>query len=297
MKTRAKNTHSLRHFRDASLSVLESLQQRFGMALWMVNRGDEDSIVLQVRDSGIDPDDADVKSALQFYCRVAALTGPKIEPNVDDATTLAGTSITRRMNVGAYIGLPLMTDEGTLVGTMCAIDPERQPESLRKELPVFEAIASLLADMLLVESQHDQLMRRLERAEARLVDSVTGLYNRQGWERLVQAEELRCDRYNRPAGAVIFRIEDESAGEQVLSTAGELISQKTRETDVAARIDDDTFGLLVLETETQALSKVAARLDNELSMRGIAAAAGFAMRDPKTGFAGAIRAAEPQPVH
>lgn len=290
MKIRTK--HELRHFNDASLAALEALQSRYGMALWMVTSGDDESIVLHVRGSALDTQDEKVQASLEHYCRIAAVMGPKIEPAVDEASMLAGTDTARRLKIGAYIGLPLRTDDGTLVGTLCAIDPERQPDTLREAQPELENVARLLATALMLEMRHDTLIRRVERAEARLVDADTGLYSREGWLRLVEAEDKRCERYDRPAGALVVRIDEDA-----ITDAGELVADRTRMTDVAARIGDDKLALLVLETKPDALPKVAERIERELTARGIGVAIGYAVRDPMTGFDASIIAAEPRHVH
>ena len=99
-----------------------------------------------------------------------------------------------------------------------------------------------------------QKERELERAAAEsMIDELTGLYNRRGWNRFLAVEESRHRRYGHPASLVpidmdglkpINDLKGHHAGDIVLHKAAEAISSVIRKTDVAARLGGDEFAIL-----------------------------------------------------
>ena len=58
------------------------------------------------------------------------------------------------------------------------------------------------------EIESEARQRGVERVEARSdVDSLTGLYNRAAWDRLLEIEEKRCRRYGNPAGVLLVDVD------------------------------------------------------------------------------------------
>jgi GAF domain-containing protein len=74
--------------------------------------------------------------------------GPRV------ATVTAATPAYRDLRTGltervaAYIGVPLVTREGTLFGTLCGLSVRAQPRTLVRFLPVVEMTARMLSTML-----------------------------------------------------------------------------------------------------------------------------------------------------
>lgn len=71
-----------------------------------------------------------------------------------------------------------------MFGTLCAIDPEIQPDHLVDELPQLQLISRMLSVILASELKAETEMRRAERAEqVAESDALTGVFNRRGWVR------------------------------------------------------------------------------------------------------------------
>ena len=285
--------HPFRDFREASQVVLRLLQQWVGLGLWLVTRTEgEDWIVLTAQDQTYDVKDGDVFRWSDSFCsRMVQGLGPRIAPRSAEIPAYAEAPIGQRIPINAYIGIPLTRPDGSLFGTLCAIDPESQPDAILGEQEIIETYARLLSTILSMEMDRQQQVRLLERAEVESqTDSLTGLYNRRGWGRLMIAEEERCRRYGNPAGIVVVdldglkEINDEqghAAGDRVLRATADVLRSAARQTDVVARLGGDEFMVLAVETNPATLEGLANRLRDALVQAGIDASLGWAARDPQ----------------
>jgi GAF domain-containing protein len=50
-------------------------------------------------------------------------------PDVHASPRFAGNHVVDAIGIRAYFGVPLISDDGTCIGTACVIDPERRPQS------------------------------------------------------------------------------------------------------------------------------------------------------------------------
>ena len=184
-------------FSSAARAVLAFLHGRLGFDLWMVTRTEgDDWIVLQREDHGYEvPQGAVFRWADSFCSQMVAGRGPRVAPCSAEVPVYANAPISRQVQIGAYVGVPLDRGDGSLFGTLCAIHPEAQPGEILAEQPLIELLAGLLCTLLESELRATEQVRLMERAEAEaLTDALTGLYNRRGWERLLAGEEERCRR-------------------------------------------------------------------------------------------------------
>lgn len=178
-------------FQQASDAVLELLQSRFPMGLWMVTRTVEDDwVVLQASDRSYGVTGGDHFRWSDSFCyRMVRGEGPNVAADSSSVPAYAQAPIGRDIPIAAYIGYPLLAD-GQLFGTLCAIDPQVRPDRSDDE-PLIRLLARLLSTVL--ESQLHAT--QLSEMAAELMDSahrdpLTRLLNRRGWERLVtQAQE------------------------------------------------------------------------------------------------------------
>jgi len=113
-----------------------------------------------------------------------------------------------------------------------------------------------------------QMMRDLAQR-----DGLTGVYNRQHFERLGTAEFIRAKRFNTPLTLVMIDIDDfknindthgHIAGDAVLKQVAKLISENIRELDVFARFGGDEFVLLMPNTSLAEAQILIDRLDKAL---------------------------------
>lgn len=181
-------------FEAASQAVLAYLHQQLGFSLWMVTRTQgDDWIVLQANDQGYDIKTGDVLSWKSSFCaRMVQGYGPKIAPVAQHIPAYAAAPIGQQVPIGAYIGVPLVHRDGSLFGTLCAIDPVPQPHAIEAALPTLELLADLLSAILNADLRAAEQARRAERLQVEAhEDALSGLYNRRGWDYLMAAEEAR----------------------------------------------------------------------------------------------------------
>ena len=283
----------IKDFAEASRATMAFLRERCGFQLWMVTRAEgDDWIVLHAEDHGYGVRAGHVYRWTDSFCsRMVRGLGPRVAPDSAQVEVYAGAPIGRLVDIGAYIGIPLTRADGSLFGTLCAIDPRPQPQAIMAEQPMLELLAAMLSALLATELAAAEATRRAERAEADATrDGLTDLYNRRGWDLLMQREELRCQRYGHPACVVSIDLDElkltndrhgHAAGDVLLVRAGEALRQVTRASDVAARLGGDEFAVLSIECDADGAQVMAARLRASLADFGVQASLGMCARGPE----------------
>ncbi len=283
-------------FNAASQAVLSYLQQTLGFELWMVTRTEgEDWIVLHAQDHGYGVKQGDVFRWTDSFCsRMVAGNGPRIAPNSVLVSAYAEAPIVDQIPIGAYVGVPLMAEDGRLFGTLCAIDPRPQPEAITDQLPLIELLAKLLSSILRADMAAAEQARRADRLQTEaFTDALTGLYNRRGWDQLLAAEEESCASYGFPACVVVADLDNlkmvndslgHEAGDTLIQRAGQILRQETRKHDVVARIGGDEFVVLCTECALLQGQWLGTRLQQALLESQICASVGVAARHPSRGL-------------
>ena len=90
--------------------------------------------------------------------------------------------------------------------------------------------------------------------EAIFIDPVTGLYNQSFFYHLMEKEILRSQRFGNPFTFSLIEInpmsnKDHEHDKQILRTFAELIQKSLREVDIAARIKENQFGILLINCD------------------------------------------------
>ncbi|MCL7750123.1 sensor domain-containing diguanylate cyclase [Guyparkeria hydrothermalis] len=289
-------------FDAACRAVLAHLSERTGLGLWMMTRTEgEDWIVLQAEgdDERYSVAGGDVLRWADSFCSLmVGGRGPQAAPRAAEVAAYRDAPIGRQVPIGAYVGVPVMRADGELFGTLCAIDPDPQPEALNAELPLVRLFARLLGSILETELRGVELARTLEtvRAEASL-DPLTGLLNRRGWEERVEIEERRARRYGSPATVFIIDLDrlkeindslGHDAGDDLLIRAGQALRTAMRETDAVARIGGDEFAVLCMESGTDGGRSIEAKVRRALAEAGVEASVGWAARNPRQDIESAV---------
>lgn len=279
------------NFGAASKAVLEYLYQKLGFRLWMVTRKDgNDWIVLFSEDHGYNVQAGEVFCWADSFCsKMVQGMGPRIAPVSDNVPAYRDAQIGQKVPIQAYIGVPMYRDDGTLFGTLCAIDPETKPEDLLREQAMIELMASLLATILDAELKSVEQKRRAERASVdAMLDPLTGLLNRRGWTELTCKEEERMRRYGSAAGVIYLdldnlkKVNDHSghkAGDRLICKTAELLKKTVRESDLVARIGGDEFVVLAVECDPRTCFSLIERIQATFSDAGIAASIGFGLKN------------------
>ena len=283
-------------FDSAAHHVLTFLRQRLTFDLWAVTRREEnDWIMLQVEDHGYGVKEGSVFCWSDSFCsRMVEGEGPCIAPNVSAVQAYLEAPIGRQVSIGAYIGIPIVLSDGSLFGTLCAINTHSMPEAITEELPMLRVLANLLSTILENELKGNDQQRQIERMEAEAMsDVLTELYNRRGWENLLQAEELRCQRYGHPAGIIYIDLDNlkpindtkgHAAGDKLIYTAGKTIKSALREQDIVARVGGDEFAVLAVECNQRQIKGLVDRITNALEQESIEASVGYAARHSSEGL-------------
>ena len=283
-------------FEHAGREVLEFLRRRFGFDLWMVTRIEGDvCIVLQSLDSGYGIGPGRVFRWADSLCsRMISGDGPRIAPDTEQVSAYVTAPVTQELPVRAYIGVPLSLPDGTLFGSLCAIDPARQPDDIVNDQHLIELLASLLSSILNSELKAAEEARRNERLEMEaLVDPLTGLANRRAWNELLAREEERCRRYGHPAAVFMLDLDDlkevndaagHAAGDALLTGTAAALRDAVRDADVVARLGGDEFGIIAVECDATGAEQLLTRIRDALDRRGVRASVGIALREPTHGL-------------
>jgi len=287
---------NFRSFQEAGQAVLKFLHSRFGFNLWMITRVEgKDWIVLQSEDHGYDVQPGRVFQWADSFCfHMIAGKGPKIAPRSEDIPLYATAPINQQVNIKSYIGQPLIHEDGSLFGTLCAIDPQIKSDAIMQEVELVELFGNLLSNILQAELRQNEQIRQHERLEAEaLRDGLTGLYNRRAWEKLVTTEEERCKRYGHPAAVFFIDLNDlkkvndslgHDRGDELIQQTANVLRNTARSNDIVARLGGDEFVILSLENDEAGAEVLLSRLMQALKQEKIAAAIGVAMRHPAQGL-------------
>ena len=300
MTTTTPDLSPFTDFESASRAVLRFLGERTGLGLWMITRTEGDEwIVLQSCGHGYDIADGDVFRWADSFCSLmVAGRGPQAVADLEDVPVYLDAPIGRELPIAAYLGVPVMRGNGELFGTLCAIDPKPQPETLVDELPLVRLLSRLLGTVLDADMRQLELTRELEASrEAALHDSLTGLLNRRGWEERLLVEERRARRYGSPAAVFIIDLDrlkeindniGHDAGDLLLTRAAQILRETLRESDAIARIGGDEFAVLCMECGMYGQEPVVRKVRDALVQADIEASMGWAPRDPRKDLATAV---------
>lgn len=291
-------------FEAAGQRVLAFLHQRFGFGLWMIARTEgEDWIVLQSEDHGYGVKPGTVFRWADSFCsEMVKGNGPRIAPNSDSVPAYAAAPIGRQVAIKAYVGVPLVDAGGKLFGTLCAIDPSPQSVDIVKEQGLIELLASLLSTLLQTELKAAREMQRSERLELETeTDSLTQLYNRRAWDRLLSTEEDRCRRYGHPAIVLSIDLDElkwvndthgHAAGDALIVRAADALRKAVREVDIVARLGGDEFSVIGVECDNNGAEALLSHIRMALADAKVKASVGLAPRIPSHGLKGAWEEAD-----
>lgn len=283
-------------FERAGQAVLEFLHRRVGFSLWMVTRVQgEDFIILQSEGTGygVNPGTV-IRWADSFCSRMVKGDGPRVAPDSDAVPAYFAAPAGRQFPVKAYIGVPITHADGRLFGTLCAIDPVRQPDAIVEEQELIELLASMLSAILDTELRLSEAVRRSEHLELEaLVDPLTSLLNRRAWDRLLAREDERCRRYGHTATVFVIDLDQlkevndtagHAAGDALLVRAATALREVVRDVDIVARLGGDEFGLIAVECDAADAELLLARLRSSLDARQVRASVGLSVREPTGGL-------------
>jgi diguanylate cyclase (GGDEF)-like protein len=272
--------------------------------IWMVNRlSGDDLCALYVDDSKSELATGTVFSWSDSYCKqMVAGLGPSFAEDAQSIQVYREAPCNRIMPVGAYISNPLTAEDGTLLGTLCAVDPIAQPSlsEAQQQLVVHltRTMSTLICTWLKVEDSR--------RSEARLryqahTDGLTKLANRYAWESVIEEEERALAHHGGNAMVVMIDLDGlkcindtygHAEGDKHLVKASAVLREQIRENDVAARIGGDEFSLLIRDVTKEEGARLHTRIKEAFRESDVIASVGYAMRLSHGSLNDALREAD-----
>ena len=285
-----------KNFEEASRDILQFLHKRFDFALCMVTRVEgKDWIVLQSEDHGYGIAAGHVLKWADSFCfHMVKNKAPRIAPRSEDIPLYATAPIAKKLIIQSYIGQPILNEDGSLFGTLCAIDPNAKSELIGEDIDLLELLGNLLSKILqaeLAQNKHVNEVKRLKKKAFR--DQLTGLYNRRAWEELINKEEERCKRYGHSAAVFFIDLNNlkevndnfgHAAGDQLIKKAADILIDTTRGNDIVARLGGDEFVILSIENNKAGAERLLKRLVANFEQQNVSTAIGFSMRHPSSGL-------------
>jgi diguanylate cyclase len=278
-------------FASAAEEALLGLQERLGLDLWLVAAVDDDKESLVAARQLPDlPLPTEAVGVWALACCRLIVTGqaPRVAPRVGEVLGREARVATGPWQLAAYVGVPLLAADGTLLGTLCGVSGREQPDSLAEGLADVERVARLLSTILVQELAAQNRARAMAEAYALAErDPLTGLMNRQGWETRLRVEEQRCRRHGRAASVLVIDFDAGLRGaarsrqdqrQDQLRAAADLLTCACRGEDTLARPDARQLSVLVVECDSSRAAGLAERLQELLGAAGLPAAVGVAAR-------------------
>jgi diguanylate cyclase (GGDEF)-like protein len=289
-------------FGDAAGAVMSMLNELHALDAWFITRARlDDWIVTHLH--GTAPFAPGATLPLGAIARERILRGTPSKTRAERALEACVEEAERSSADPdhAFIGAPLIVRE-ELYGVLCGLDSRLITEEEPFDSPSIMVAARILSTILRRELDAEELLRRAERAEAEaLVDELTGLFNRRGWDRLVEREETRSARYAHGATVVMMDVDGlkgvndrqgHAAGDALLVAVADALRSVIRDHDVAARLGGDEFALLAVEYDDDGRFGLRERLEAEFARRGLTVSLGFARRQYHGGISAAIERAD-----
>ena len=282
---RQPNFHHIDEFDKAAQNALDFLKQTYDLGLWMVTRTvANDWIVLNSISDKYDVKNGDALHWGDSFCyNMVQGRGPNIAPDSNEVEAYVSAPINQRIAIRAYVGYPLTLSDGSLFGTLCAIDPEPQPETLRVNDPLFRQIAEDLSHIMNGELARFDLRRLKSDMAPEQLDDDTGLLNLAGWDAVLDRQREKRRKFGEPSALLEVQLESDggadNAAEADMKTAIDALDFLDGDHSLVARLDDDRLGILLESEDALDPSGFAVRLRRRLEDVAVAAAVGWACLD------------------
>jgi diguanylate cyclase (GGDEF)-like protein len=213
--------------------------------------------------------------------------------------------VTGGPNIRFYAGQPIKNSEGFNIGTLCIISPKVRELSDEES----EALADLGRMVEIVLEARDlgeaqtALLQELDSVRRdTLIDPMTGLWNRRGYDRLIAAEIAQATRDNESLAVAVVDIDHfkkvndnfgHQKGDEALTLAADLLKRAQRPHDVVARYGGEEFVVVARGAEFMIGTSIAekilrifrhqARIETPAGPYPFTVSVGMAIGSPKSG--------------
>jgi GAF domain-containing protein len=136
-------------FAAAASGALQFLHERLSWDVWMVTRvtGDRQIVLCAWPDTRVRPG-AQLPWEESFCRAMTEGRAPRVATVTAAVPEYAPLTKGLGRHVAAYLGVPLVTREGTLFGTVCGVAFRAKPLSAARDLPLVETVARMLSTLL-----------------------------------------------------------------------------------------------------------------------------------------------------
>ena len=133
----------------AASGAVEFLHGHVGWDVWMITRvsGDHQTVLCSAPAAIVRPG-AHLPWEESFYRAMTEGTAPRLATVTAAVPEYADLTLGLGRNVAAYVGVPLVTADRRLFGTLCGVAFRAKPLSAARDLPVVETVARLLSTLL-----------------------------------------------------------------------------------------------------------------------------------------------------
>lgn len=163
-------------------------------------------------------------------------------------------------NIRFYAGAQLTMSSGNTIGTLCLIDS--QPRSFSKHQQL------LLKDLAKI------VIQELSSHRAAILDDLTQVLNRRGFELMADKALANSRRYQWPCSLLYMDLNNfkaindnhgHRAGDEALKRFSKIASTLTRETDILARIGGDEFVVMMMNADEHQAEKKVLKIEHAVS--------------------------------
>ncbi len=218
------------------------------------------------------------------FCHHALVSGGVLVlEDVSDMPVFRDVPTVAALGVRAYIGIPLKTEDGQVLGSFCAIDfkPKKWTE---QDIEVLVELAySAMREVRLRKALNDaedfnqQLLEQLQKVDAlnkalgqlATTDPLTGVRNRRAFDHSLALELALVERRHTPLSLLMIDIDHfkqindqfgHETGDKVLSAIAKLLGVCARAIDLVARVGGEEFAVILPNTGVDSALQVAERM-------------------------------------
>ena len=205
-----------------------------------------------------------------------------------------------------FVAAPMLAGDRT-GGFLCGLSDSSPALLLELHRPLVESCVRLLSTVSEQDQRAANYLRWAKSAEAKtLLDPLTGLLNRRGWDRLLDKEEARAHRYGIALAIFVLDLDrfkqvndfaGHAAGDKLLQRTASVLRRVMRNSDVVARLGGDEFGILAIESDYLASRALYRRLNDVLTKAGISVSLGVAQMQTQGRLIDAWRDADRSMYH
>lgn len=286
--TAAQSTKSFATLNESLEALVSCLRLAIPFKLWMVTRvsGDDWSVLFVDDKDGRIESGAVLQWSDSFCSRMVKDEGPRFAADAQSVPSYRAAPINNLLQIGAYIGQPLVSDNDVLFGTLCAVDPEPKQEFTPEQRELVVLITRTMSTLFSVWMRIEE-SRQIE-AQLRYqahTDALTGLANRHAWESLIAEENESLRKLSENALVILLDLDGLKAandnfghaeGDRYIVKAAHVLRGLMRGRDFLARIGGDEFAIFIRGVEKEHGRVMSDRIRLELHNAGVEASVGFA---------------------